>query len=86
MYPPNYNFTLLSTLCLPILMTVHTVYVSCSFSVMPIAHFFIYIICSQTPLHSAAEFNQYSIAFTLLKYGASAHLAEKFGMSISCDL
>ena len=42
----------------------------------------IHLICSQTPLHYAAIRNHHSIALTLLKCGATAQLADKFGMSI----
>ena len=47
---------------------------------MHIANFF--LICSQTPLHYAAQYNHHGIAVTLLKYGASAQLVDNLGMSM----
>ena len=48
------------------------------FSIMHIAHF--YFVCSQTPLHYAAQYNYNGIAVILLKCGASAQLARNNGM------
>ena len=39
-------------------------------------------ICSLTPLHYAAEYNYHGIAVALLKCGASAQLADDYGMSM----